>query len=200
MKIITDTTNDILDLINRQQGKIDYQEAEINLLKDEKTEMSVEIIRQQAEIERLSNSAKQWEETAKDLLIGKEKQQAEIENLKDILYDADGVNLVNYWYQQCEIAENGCRNFEEENENLKAEIERLTINMNAFGLGMKREKERADTIRAEAIKEVAERLKATPMRFLVEYVEYYDKPSINKMVLFIDNNDIDNLVKEMVEK
>ena len=35
----------------------------------------------------------------------------------------------------------------------KAEIERLTINMNAFGLGMKREKERADTARAEAIKE-----------------------------------------------
>ena len=54
------------------------------------------------------------------------RQKAEIENLRDILYDADGVNLVNYWYQQCKIAENGCRNFEEENENLKAEIERLT--------------------------------------------------------------------------
>lgn len=39
-----------------------------------------------------------------------------------------------------------------------AEIERLTINMNAFGLGMKREKERADTARAEAIKEFAERV------------------------------------------
>ena len=51
--------------------------------------------------------------------------------------------------------------------------------------------------KAEAIKEFAERLKATPMRFLVEYVEYYDKPSIDKMVLFIDDNDIDNLVKEM---
>ena len=36
---------------------------------------------QQAEIGRLSNSAKQWEETAKDLLISKEKQQAEIERL-----------------------------------------------------------------------------------------------------------------------
>ena len=36
------------------------------------------------------------------------------------------------------------------------------------------------------------------MRFLVEYVKYYDKPSIDKMVLFIDDNDIDNLVKEMV--
>ena len=41
----------------------------------------------------------------------------------------------------------------------EAEIERLTINMNAFGLGMKQEKERADTIRSEAIKEFAERLK-----------------------------------------
>lgn len=41
----------------------------------------------------------------------------------------------------------------------KAEIERLTINMNAFGLGMKREKERADNARAEAVKEFAERLK-----------------------------------------
>jgi hypothetical protein len=40
----------------------------------------------------------------------------------------------------------------------QAEIERLTINMNAFGLGMKQEKERADTIRAEAIKEFAEKL------------------------------------------
>lgn len=41
---------------------------------------------------------------------------------------------------------------------LKAENERLTINMNAFGLGMKYEKERADTARAEAIKEFAERI------------------------------------------
>ena len=40
----------------------------------------------------------------------------------------------------------------------QAEIERLTVNMNAFGLGMKREAERADTARAEAIKEFAERL------------------------------------------
>lgn len=39
-----------------------------------------------------------------------------------------------------------------------AEIERLTVNMNAFGLGMKREKERADTIKAEAVKEVFEKV------------------------------------------
>lgn len=41
----------------------------------------------------------------------------------------------------------------------KAEIERLTINMNAFRIGMKREKERADTARSDAIKDFAERLK-----------------------------------------
>jgi hypothetical protein len=35
------------------------------------------------------------------------------------------------------------------------------------------------------------------MRFHVEYVEYYDKPSIEKMVLFIDDNDIDQIAKEM---
>lgn len=47
--------------------------------------------------------------------------------------------------------------------------------------------------RAEAVKEFIEKLKATPMRFSVEYVEYYDKPPIKKMVLFIDDNDLDNL-------
>lgn len=46
----------------------------------------------------------------------------------------------------------------EQNGELRKEVERLTINMNAFGLGMKRESERADTARAEAIKEYVERL------------------------------------------
>ena len=59
----------------------------------------------------------------------------------------------------------------------KAEIERLTINMNAFGLGMKREKERADN----AIKEFAERLKSRLIT--VTYMNFDDT--------------IDNLVKEM---
>jgi hypothetical protein len=70
------------------------------------------------------------------------RQQAEIERLKherevlieDIHHSADQIN------EQLE------------------EIERLTINMNAFGLGMKREKERADTTRAEAIKEFADEI------------------------------------------
>ena len=39
------------------------------------------------------------------------------------------------------------------------EIEKLTINMNAFGLGMKREKENADIAKAESVKEFAEMLK-----------------------------------------
>ena len=64
------------------------------------------------------------------------------------------------------------------------EIEKLTINMNAFGLGMKREKERADTIRAEAIKEFADRLK--------ENNEF----KYSTGVVFSRN--IDNLVAEMV--
>lgn len=51
--------------------------------------------------------------------------QAECDNLKDILYDAEGVNLVNYWHQQCKIAENGCRNYAEENKKLQAKNERL---------------------------------------------------------------------------
>lgn len=44
------------------------------------------------------------------------RQKAEIENLKDILYVVEDVNLVNYWYQQCEIAENCNRNFDKESE------------------------------------------------------------------------------------
>ncbi len=58
----------------------------------------------------------------KDLI---NRQKAEIENLKDILFDAEGVNLVSYWHQQCKITENGCKNYAKENKNLKAEIERL---------------------------------------------------------------------------
>ena len=73
------------------------------------------------------------EVTAKDIIDLINRQKAEIEELKDILYDADGINLVNYWHQQCKIAENGCRNFEEENENLKAEIERFKEECSCLG-------------------------------------------------------------------
>lgn len=36
---------------------------------------------------------------------------AEIERLNDELYDADGVNLVKYWHQQCQIQENSLHNY-----------------------------------------------------------------------------------------
>ena len=75
----------------------------------------------------------------------------------------------------------------------KAEIERLTVNMNAFGLGMKRESERADTARAEAIKEFAERLKENV--FLADVSFGYGKECWEDAVAVIE---IDNLVKEMV--
>lgn len=55
-------------------------------------------------------------------------------------------------------------------------------------------------IRAEAIKEFVERLKATPYRFRMELTIDFDKPPITKMVLFVDDNDIDNLAKEMTEE
>ena len=56
-----------------------------------------------------------------------------------------------------------------------------------------------ETAKAEAYKECIEKVKAiSPLRFNVEHTEYYDKPSIDKMVLFIDDNDLDNLLKELV--
>ena len=71
----------------------------------------------------------------------------------------------------------------------KAEVERLTVNMNAFGLGMKREAERADTARAEAIKEFAERVK-----------DIIDEPlQIEGRIIDRMLDKIDNLVKEMTE-
>lgn len=56
------------------------------------------------------------------------------------------------------------------------------------------------TAKSDAIREFAERLKATPYRFREERTIYFDKPPITKMVLFVDDNDIDNLVKEMTEE
>ena len=53
------------------------------------------------------------------------------------------------------------------------------------------------TAKTEAIKEFSERLKSTPCRFREEQTTSWDKPPIAKMVLFVDDNDIDNLVKEM---
>ena len=51
--------------------------------------------------------------------------QAENEKLKDQLYDGEGVNLVNYWMQQAKIEENGHRNCQAENEQLRSDLRRL---------------------------------------------------------------------------
>ena len=55
-------------------------------------------------------------------------------------------------------------------------------------------------IKAEAIKEFVERLKSTPYRFRMELTIDFDKPPITKMVLFVDDNDIDNIAKEIKEE
>jgi hypothetical protein len=81
----------------------------------------------------------------------------------------------------CKCGENLAKNALDLINRQQAEIERLTINMNAFGLGMKREKERADIIRAEAIKEFARALRQ----------QAFDR-------LYVSIDDIDRLVKEMV--
>ena len=70
------------------------------------------------------------------------------------------------------------------------EIEKLTVNKNAFGLGMVREKERADKAKAEAIKEFAERLKR---QFKIQ--PHYQKTTM--IVCDCVKETIDNLVKEM---
>jgi hypothetical protein len=66
---------DVLDLINRQQAKLEALTEDTLCLRDTLEENE----RLRAEIERLSNSAKQWEETAKDLLLSKEKAKSEAE-------------------------------------------------------------------------------------------------------------------------
>lgn len=70
----------------------------------------------------------------------------------------------------------------------KSEVERLTVNMNAFGLGMKAEKERADN----AIKEFAERMKAE-MRNLSAW------QNGDATFYLVGDSFIDRIVKEMTE-
>ena len=50
---------------------------------------------------------------------------------------------------------------------------------------------------SDVIDEFAERLKATPKWFKQEYIKYFDKPSIVKLVPFIDKTDIDQIANEM---
>jgi len=60
--------------------------------------------------------------------------QAENESLKEKLYDGEGVNLVDYWMQQAKIEENGHRNCQAENEELRAELERMKKIMRDNGI------------------------------------------------------------------
>ena len=85
----------------------------------------------------------------------------------------------------------------------RAEIERLTgynENLRAANSDITNKLwDEVEEAKTEAIKEFAERLKETPMRFRVDHTIDCFKMPVSKMVLFIDDNDIDNLVKEMTE-
>ena len=93
-KCITFMIEDALALILRQQAEIEEWKRVVETWQElhEKDKAKIEVLvedtfclrdtleeneRLRAEIERLSNSAKQWEETAKDLLLSKEKAKAE---------------------------------------------------------------------------------------------------------------------------
>ena len=80
--------------------------------------------------------------------------KAENEKLKDQLYDGEGVNLVNYWMQQAKIEENGHRNCQAENEQLRAELERV-----------KRERDAAQSLLAERIGATGQSLLLRPLDF-----------------------------------
>ena len=100
------------------------------------------------------------------------------------------LDLINRQQEEIEVLEQSKDNklllsLEQENEDLKETIDKLVIDMNK--------------IKTEAIKEFAERLKETPLRFRVSHKKYWNEPPREKMVLFIDDNDIDNIVKEMTE-
>ena len=98
--------------------------------------------------------------TIKDIADLINRQKAEIESLKianEKLYDA--------------------------NKSQEAEIEKLTINMNAFGLGM-------ISARADAVKEFAERLKKRGYPFSING---------NPCSLLVSEDEIDILVKEFME-
>lgn len=99
-----------------------------------------------------------------DLIDLIERQQAEIDNLTHTLLGV--MHSVDKWLDGAELEQdevNRAATMREKTlrivEEKQAEIERLTINMNAFGLSAIREKERADTARAEAIKEFADKAK-----------------------------------------
>lgn len=57
---------------------------------------------------------------------------AENEELKEKLYDGEGVNLVDYWMQQAKIEENGHRNCQAELEQVKRE--NLVLKEKIYGM------------------------------------------------------------------
>ena len=129
--------------------------------------------------------------------------QVESENLKDILYDAEGVNLVNYWHQQCKISENGCRNFSEENKNLKAEIERLQNILICFmdALGKVRKLDDIDEISliplmSELNKQYRIELKAEAYKECLRKIEQRDV-SESDFYIMIKKTEFDNFLKEL---
>jgi chaperonin cofactor prefoldin len=92
----------------------------------------------------------------------------------------------------------------------QAEVEKLTVNMNAFGLGMKIEAEKAEKAQAEIEKLKAESQMAdgyvdalverTKSEAIKEFDEQYKKIKTNRLICsycyFKDG--VDNLLKEMV--
>lgn len=137
----------------------------------------------------------------KDLI---NRLQAGKENLKDILYDDEGVNLVNYWHQQCKIAENGCKNFSEENKNLKAENERLKNILICFmgALGKVRNIDDIESISqipimTELNKGIRAEIKAEAYKECLEKIEQRDV-SESDFYIMVKKTEFDNLLKEKV--
>lgn len=79
--------------------------------------------------------------------------------------------------------------------NQKAEIEKLTINMNAFGLGMKRESERADNAEAEIEKLQPYKLHYGNLRMEIAR-EVCDR--VKDIIPAIDDTYIESMVEEHI--
>lgn len=79
----------------------------------------------------------------------------------------------------------------------KAEVERLQAETEEQDQAIINALHRMGEIRVEAVREFAEKLKATPLRFRVDHIRLINEPPESKMVLFVDDSDIDNLIKEM---
>ena len=93
-----------------------------------------------------------------------------------------------------------------DNEQLQSDIANANMNLDHAQTeieGMKHNleiiKKKKKTAKAEAIKEFAERLKATPLQFRVDRTTHYYKPPVSKMVLFVDDSDINDILQELTE-